>query len=133
MKVGVPKESLAGERRVALIPEAARALVKANLQVTVEAGAGNAAFFSDAAYIDGGANVADSATAFASDTVLKVQPPTLEEVGKLRAGAVVISFLQPATNADVVSALAKQKVSAFSLDLVPRISRAQSMDALSSQ
>src|ERR1700694_4991030 len=133
MRVGVPKESLAGERRVALVPEAARALVKGNLQVAVEAGAGASAFFSDAAYIDAGANVTDATTALGSDAVLKVQPPTLDEVGRLREGAVLISFLQPATNADVITALAKQKVSAFSLDLVPRISRAQSMDALSSQ
>ena len=133
MKVGVPKESLAGERRVALVPEAARGLVKAGLQVTIETGAGTSAFFSDAAYIDVGANVTDAATALGSDAVLKVQPPTPEEVGRLHTGAVLISFLQPATNADAVKALAKQKVSAFSLDLVPRISRAQSMDALSSQ
>jgi len=133
MKVGVPKESLAGERRVALVPEAARGLVKAGLQVAVETGAGVAAFFGDAAYMDAGANVTDAATALGSDAVLKVQPPTPAEAGRLRPGAVLISFLQPATNADVVAALAKQKVSAFSLDLVPRISRAQSMDALSSQ
>src|SRR2546423_7641976 len=133
MKVGVPKETLAGERRVALVPEAARGLVKANLQLAIEAGAGASAFFSDAAYIDVGANVTDAATALGSDAVLKVQPPTPEEVGRLHSGAVLISFLQPATNADAVRALARQKVSAFSLDLVPRISRAQSMDALSSQ
>jgi len=118
---------------VALVPEAARGLVKGGLEVVVEAGAGASAFFSDAIYMDAGANVADAATALGSDAVLKVQPPTPDEVGRLRAGAVLISFLQPATNADVVAALAKQKVSAFSLDLVPRISRAQSMDALSSQ
>ncbi|HEY4845206.1 MAG TPA: Re/Si-specific NAD(P)(+) transhydrogenase subunit alpha [Candidatus Dormibacteraeota bacterium] len=133
MKVGVPKETLAGERRVALVPEAARGLVKAGLQVAVEAGAGVSAFFSDAAYIDAGANVTDAATALGCDAVLKVQPPTPAEVGRLREGAVLISFLQPATNADAIVALAKRKVSAFSLDLVPRISRAQSMDALSSQ
>jgi NAD(P) transhydrogenase subunit alpha len=133
MKVGVPKETLPGERRVALIPDAARGLVKTGLQVAVEAGAGASAFFGDAAYMDAGANVSDAATALGSDAVLKVQPPTTDEVGRLRAGAVLISFLQPSTNADVVVALAKQKVSAFSLDLVPRISRAQSMDALSSQ
>jgi len=133
MRVGVPKESLAGERRVALVPEAARALVKGGLEVAVEAGAGASAFFGDAIYMDAGAKVTDATTALGSDAVLKVQPPTPDEVGRLRAGAVLISFLQPATNADVVSALAKQKVSAFSLDLVPRISRAQSMDALSSQ
>jgi len=133
MKVGVPKESLAGERRVAIVPETARGLVKGDIQVLVEAGAGASAFFSDAAYIDAGANVTDAATAFAGDAVLKVQPPTPDEVGQLREGAVLISFLQPASSADVVAALAKRKVSAFSLDLVPRISRAQSMDALSSQ
>src|SRR5437899_4285660 len=133
MKVGVPKEALAGERRVAIVPETARGLVKATIQVMVEAGAGEPAFFSDAAYIDAGANVTDAPTAFAADAVLKVQPPTPDEVGRLREGAVLISFLQPAINADVIGALAKRKVSAFSLDLVPRISRAQSMDALSSQ
>jgi NAD(P) transhydrogenase subunit alpha len=133
VKVGVPKESLAGERRVAIVPETARGLVKAGIQLAIEAGAGVSAFFSDAAYIDAGANVTDAATAFASDAVLKVQPPTLDEVGLLREGGVVISFLQPATSADAVAALAKRKVTAFSLDLVPRISRAQSMDALSSQ
>src|SRR6202165_3159897 len=133
MKVGVPKETLPGERRVALVPDAARALVKANIQVAVETGAGESAFFSDAAYIDAGANVTDAATAFAGDAVLKVQPPTPDEVARLREGAVLISFLQPATNGDAIAALAKRKVTAFSLDLVPRISRAQSMDALSSQ
>ena len=133
MKVGVPKESLAGERRVAIVPETARGLVKGGIQVLVEAGAGASAFFSDAAYIDAGANVTDAATAFAGDAVLKVQPPTPDEVDQLREGAVLISFLQPASSADVVAALAKRTVSAFSLDLVPRISRAQSMDALSSQ
>jgi NAD(P) transhydrogenase subunit alpha len=133
MKIGVVKETLPGERRVALVPEAARALVKANLQVAVESGAGAAAFFSDAAYIDAGANLTDAATALAADAVLKVQPPSLDEVARLKSGAVSISFLQPSTNADVIRALAKQQVTAFSLDLVPRISRAQSMDALSSQ
>jgi NAD(P) transhydrogenase subunit alpha len=133
MKIGVVKETLPGERRVALIPETARGLVKANLQVAVESGAGAAAFFSDAAYIDAGANLTDSATALGADAVLKVQPPSLDEVAKLKSGAVSISFLQPSTNADVIRALAKQQVTAFSLDLVPRISRAQSMDALSSQ
>jgi NAD(P) transhydrogenase subunit alpha len=133
MKIGVIKETTPGERRVALIPESARGLVKANLQVAVESGAGAAAFFSDAAYIDAGANLTDAPTALAADAVLKVQPPSLDEVGKLRGGAVLISFLQPSTNADVIRALAKQNVTTFSLDLVPRISRAQSMDALSSQ
>ena len=113
MRVGVPTETLAGERRVALVPEAARGLVKGGLEVVVESGAGASAFFSDAIYMDAGAKVTDAATALGSDAVLKVQPPTPDEVGRLRAGAVLISFLQPATNAEVVAALAKQKVSAF--------------------
>src|ERR1700686_4099369 len=109
MKVGVPEESVAGERRVAIVPETARGLVKGGIQVAVEAGAGVSAFFGDAVYIDAGANVTDATTALGSDAVLKVQPPTLEEVARLRVGAVLISFLQPATNADVITALAKQK------------------------
>src|SRR5207245_11330937 len=105
MKVGVPKETLAGERRVPIVPETARGLVKATIQVMVEAGAGEPAFFSDAAYIDAGANLTDAPAAFAGDAVLKVQPPTSDEVGRLREGSVLISVFQPAVNAVVIRAL----------------------------
>ena len=135
MKVGVVKETLAGERRVALVPDAAIKLIAAKLEVAIQAGAGSEAFLADEAYQKAGATIISEAQTLLgqSDAVLKVQPPNLDEVGALRSGAILISFLQPSTNGDAVKALARQKVTAFSLELVPRISRAQSMDALSSQ
>ena len=135
MNVAVPKEITAGERRVALVPDGAQKLAAGKLSVLVQSGAGRPAFFPDEAYEKAGARlVPDAATAYTDgNALLKVQPPTLEEVGRMQAGAVLISFLQPAWNGDVVKALARQRVTAFSLELVPRISRAQSIDALSSQ
>lgn len=135
MKVGVPKETTAGERRVALVPDGVTKLGAAGLQVSVQAGAGSEAFFTDDAYQKAGATLVPDARELygAVDAILKVHAPSLEEVSWMHAGAVSISFLQPSTNAEVVKALARQRVTAFSLELVPRISRAQSMDALSSQ
>jgi len=135
VKVATPKETADGERRVALVPDTATKLAGAGLQVAVQAGAGAAAFITDAMYEQAKATiVADAAALLAdADAVLKVQPPTAAETKLLRKGAVLISFLQPATQGDLVRALAAQGVTAFSLELVPRISRAQSMDALSSQ
>ena len=135
MKVGVVKETMAGERRVALVPDGTSKLIAAKLEVSVQAGAGREAFFSDETYQKAGATIVADAGALLpqADALLKVQPPSLDEVGALKSGAILISFLQPSTNAEVVKALARQKVTAFSLELVPRISRAQSMDALSSQ
>src|SRR5438270_13701713 len=135
MNVAVPKEITAGERRVALVPDGAQKLAAGKLSVLVQSGAGRPAFFPDEAYEKAGARlVPDAATIYAEgNALLKVQPPTLEEVARMQAGAVLISFLQPAWNGEVVKALARQRVTAFSLELVPRISRAQSIDALSSQ
>jgi NAD(P) transhydrogenase subunit alpha len=135
MKVGIVTETLAGERRVALVPDAVPKLIAAQLEVSVQAGAGAEAYFSDDAYRKAGATVVSDAREVLaeSDAVLKVQPPSLEEVAALKSGAILISFLQPSTHPEIVKGLAQQKVSAFSLELVPRISRAQSMDALSSQ
>jgi proton-translocating NAD(P)+ transhydrogenase subunit alpha len=135
MRVGVVKETLPGERRVALVPDTVTKLVAAKLEVSVQAGAGSEAFFADEAYQKAGATLVPDANQVLSqaDALLKVQPPSLDEVKALKAGAILIGFLQPATNAEIVKALASQKVTAFSLELVPRISRAQSMDALSSQ
>jgi len=135
VKVAVPKETAAGERRVALVPDAANKLKAAGLEVSVESGAGAAAFITDDMFAAAGVAVVKGADALLkdADAVLKVQPPSVAEVAKLKKGAVLISFLQPATQGDIVKALAKQGVTAFSLELVPRISRAQSMDALSSQ
>ena len=135
MKVGVVKEILPGERRVALVPDAVSKLIAAKLEVAVQAGAGSEAFYTDDAYQKAGATlVPDARTVLGqADALLKVQPPSLDEVAALKSGAILIGFLQPSAHAEVVKALATQKVTAFSLEFVPRISRAQSMDALSSQ
>jgi len=135
VKLGAPKETLEGERRVALVPEVLPKLMGAGLQVAVEQGAGAAASFPDAAYRDAGAEIVAGAARLLStaDVVFKVQPPTPAEVERLKQGAALLSFLQPAVDGDVIQALAKRGVTAFSLELLPRISRAQSMDALSSQ
>ncbi|HET6310162.1 MAG TPA: Re/Si-specific NAD(P)(+) transhydrogenase subunit alpha [Candidatus Nitrosotalea sp.] len=135
MKVAIPKERAAEERRVALVPDTAAKLVAAKLEVSVESGAGTGSFVPDAAYESSGVKVIKSAEALLedADAVLKVQAPAANEVGLLKSGSVLISFLQPATQGEIVNALAKRGVTAFSLELLPRISRAQSMDALSSQ
>ena len=135
MRVAIPKESAADERRVALVPDTATKLIAASLEVSIESGAGAGAYFPDDAYEKAGVKVVKSAEALLkdADAVLKVQAPAVNEIALLKSGAVLISFLQPATQADIVRALAKRGVTAFSLELLPRISRAQSMDALSSQ
>ncbi|HEY8854497.1 MAG TPA: Re/Si-specific NAD(P)(+) transhydrogenase subunit alpha [Candidatus Dormibacteraeota bacterium] len=135
MKVAIPKETAQDERRVALVPDTAAKLIAAGLEVTVEQGAGSSAFVPDEVYEAAGVKVVKGAAPLLkdADVVLKVQAPSLDEVDLLQKGAVLISFLQPATQGEVVTALAKRGITAFSLELVPRISRAQSMDALSSQ
>jgi NAD(P) transhydrogenase subunit alpha len=135
VKVGTPKESAPDERRVALVPDTVTRLAGAALEVSVESGAGAAAYITDDAYRQAGAKIVQSAPALLgeADAVLKVEAPSVAEIDHIKSGAVLISFLQPATQGDIVRALAKRGVTALSLELVPRISRAQSMDALSSQ
>src|SRR5213076_993894 len=135
MRIGVPKETAANERRVALVPDTAGRLVKTGLEVVVEQGAGTAAAFPDDAYRAAGAGlVATPADVFGrSDVVLKVQPPSTAEVALCREGAALVAVFQPAAERDVVAALAGRRVTAFSLALLPRITRAQPMDVLSSQ
>jgi len=135
MKIGVPKETAANERRVALVPDTVGRLVKTGLEVAVEQGAGAAAAFPDDAYRAAGAGlVATPADVFGrNDVILKVQPPSTAEVGLCREGSVLVAVFQPAAERDVVAALAARKVTAFSLALLPRITRAQPMDVLSSQ
>jgi NAD(P) transhydrogenase subunit alpha len=135
VKVGTPRETAPDERRVALVPDSATRLAAATLEVSVESGAGSAAYITDEAYQQAGAKIVKGAAALMgeADALLKVQAPSAAEVELIKKGAVLISFLQPATQGDIVRALAKRGVTAFSLELVPRISRAQSMDALSSQ
>lgn len=130
MKFGVPKETVAGERRVALVPDTVAKLVKDGHEVLVEHGAGVAAGFTDDAYRAAGASLGD---AWAADVVCKVQKPSPAEVGKLREAAALVGVLQAATSADLVQLLAQRRVTAFSLELLPRITRAQAMDVLSSQ
>jgi NAD(P) transhydrogenase subunit alpha len=130
MIVSVPKETVPGERRVALVPDMAAKLKKGGVDVVVESGAGAPAGFPDASYTASGARL--TADGFGpADVVLKVQPPTIEEIGRLREGATLIGFLQPYNNAAGIQALAGRGVTAFAMELMPRITRAQSMDALS--
>jgi NAD(P) transhydrogenase subunit alpha len=130
MKIGVPKETMPGEARVGLVPETVGRLAKANNTVVVERGAGTASAFTDDAYEKAGATLGDP---WDADLVVKVQRPTDGEIAKLRSGTTLIAFLSPLTNHDLVRRLASQGVTALSMDAIPRITRAQPMDALSSQ
>ena len=134
MRIGVPRESVEGERRVALVPEVVRKLVSDGLEVVVARGAGAGALIPDSQYEEAGASmVDDSGATLGCEVCVKVAPPTGEETELLRPDSVLISFLAPLTNGDGVRALAQRGVTSFALESVPRISRAQSMDALSSQ
>jgi NAD(P) transhydrogenase subunit alpha len=135
MKLAIAKEVQAEERRVALVPDAVARLVKQGVEVWVEAGAGAKSFFSDLAYEEAGAQVvADTATLWGeADVVVKIGELQESEVHQLREGGVFIGFLNPLGNPALVQRLADRKVTAFSMEMIPRTSRAQSMDALSSQ
>ena len=135
MHISVPAESAPHERRVALVPDSVGRLVKAGHTVTVQRGAGRAAGFPDPLYESAGATLAaDLASAIvAADLVCKVQPPTADEAAALAAGTTLVSLLQPSANAERIAQLDTLKVRALALELVPRITRAQSMDVLSSQ
>ena len=128
----MPVETRPGERRVALVPETVTRLVGAGLEVAVQVGAGSHAFAADEAYVAAGATVVADVLAD-SDVVVSVAPLSIEQVGRLRPGTITISFLPVATESELVAAMTERQVTAFSMELVPRISRAQSMDALSSQ
>ena len=132
MKIGVPKETAAGERRVAMVPEVASRFAPEH-EVLVERGAGAGALIPDESYGEAGARLVAQGEAFGADVVIKVAPPSDQEIGELSSGAVLIGFLAPLANPAGVSALARAGVTSFALESVPRISRAQSMDALSSQ
>ncbi len=133
MRIGVPRESHAGERRVATTPEVAAQLIKLGFDVAVETGAGSAANFSDAAYEAAGCRVTAASDIWSgSDIVMKVRGPEAEEVAQLRSGQTFISFLWPAQNPELLETLTNKGVTAIAMDSVPRISRAQKMDALSS-
>src|SRR5881628_2040795 len=130
MRIGVVRETMPGERRVALVPETVGRLAKGGNEVIVERGAGEASSFPDRMYTDAGASIGD---AYGAELVVKVQKPDDGELGRLGEGTVLIAFLQPLTNHALVRELARRRLTALSMDAIPRITRAQPMDALSSQ
>jgi H+-translocating NAD(P) transhydrogenase subunit alpha len=134
MRIGVPRETVEGERRVALVPEVVRKLTGQEHEVVFERGAGASAFIPDSQFEEaGGTPSEDGAAVWDCDVVVKVAPPTAEEAARLKSDGVLIGFLQPLTNGEGIRAIASSGATSFALEAVPRISRAQSMDALSSQ
>ena len=133
MRVGVPKESRKGERRVALIPDSVGSLTGENLDFAVESGAGEGSGHPDSEYSDAGASVGSADDAWGADVVVKVAVPTTDEIGRLRSGQVLIGHLAPLTSGETTKALANAGVTSFAMESIPRITRAQAMDALSSQ
>jgi H+-translocating NAD(P) transhydrogenase subunit alpha len=134
VRVAVPREAAAGESRVALVPETVARLTAGGFEVTVERGAGASAGFSDEEYTDAGATLRDGRSVLeGAGVVVRVGPPTADEVAALEPGTVLIGFLAPLTDREGIERLQRQGVVAFAMESVPRITRAQSMDALSSQ
>jgi H+-translocating NAD(P) transhydrogenase subunit alpha len=133
MRIAVPREIKSGEKRVALVPDIISKLTKAGLEVVIESGAGVAAQYSDKQFIDAGAQVKSTEVLADADVVLSVQPLNPAQMKTLKKGAITISFLSPTGSADSIEAAISAGVTAISLEMVPRISRAQSMDALTSQ
>jgi len=139
MRIAVLTELTGGERRVAIVPETVLRLVRDGLEVSVEAGAGEGAFFADADYTEAGATVCSDAAEMCrqADVVIKIHPPLTDatrrdEVAMLREGSVLVAMLSPATNGPLAEALARKNITSFAVDTIPRITRAQSMDVLSS-
>lgn len=133
MQVGIPKESMAGETRVAATPESVKKLRTAGCSVVIENGAGLGAHFTDKAYQDAGAEIVDHARALSSDVVFKIHKPIPAEIRRMKRGAVLISLLDMCHDDGTFDLLAAQGVDSFALEMMPRLSRAQTMDVLSSQ
>jgi NAD(P) transhydrogenase subunit alpha len=131
MRVGVPRERAEGERRVALVPELVSRLVDGGFEILVEPAAGEAASFPDASYQEAGARL--ESDPYQADAVVKVLAPDADEAARLREGQVLIGFLQPLTDKEGIERLSERGVTAFAMESIPRITRAQPMDALSSQ
>jgi NAD(P) transhydrogenase subunit alpha len=133
MLIGVPRETAAGEKRVATVPEVVEKLAKLGFRVAVESGAGDAANFPDEAYRAAGAEITDAARIWeGADIVFKVRAPSMAEVARVREGTILVCFIWPAQNPELMQALAEKKATVLAMDSVPRISRAQKLDALSS-
>ncbi len=134
MKIGVPKETVEGERRVALVPDVVKSLKRnEHVDVVVESGAGVAAGHPDSHYTEAGAALAEAAAAWGADLVLRVAVPSTEEIGKLSPNQILIGHLAPWTSAETNRALAEAGLTSFAMEAIPRTTRAQAMDALSSQ
>ncbi|MFQ6021485.1 MAG: Re/Si-specific NAD(P)(+) transhydrogenase subunit alpha [Acidiferrobacterales bacterium] len=133
MKIGIVKETQSGETRVAATPDTVKKLRAKGLEVLVEKSAGLGSHFTDDAYRKAGAELVDAQEAYAGEIIFKVQKPKQDEIGRIKKGAILVSFLDPCANDQTLEKLAQAGVAAFALELVPRISRAQSIDALSSQ
>ena len=136
LMIGIPRETAAGEKRVATVPDVVEKLIKLGFKVAVESGAGDAANFGDDTYRAAGAEIVDGAAKLwaASDIVFKVRGPSKEEVGLMREGGTLVSFIWPAQNPELMQQLAAKKATVLAIDALPRtLSRAQKMDALTSQ
>jgi NAD(P) transhydrogenase subunit alpha len=134
MRIGVPKETAAGEHRVALVPEVVGKLKAKGLDVVVQSGAGDDALLTDAAFAEAGAKISsDAGEIWESDVVVTIAPPDPEQIRSLGSGSILIGFLAPLTSPVTTRALADKHATAFAMEVIPRISRAQAMDALSSQ
>ena len=133
MRIGVPTETTEGEKRVALVPDVVKSLVGNDLEVVVESGAGEGSGHPDSEYTEAGAEVESAEQAWGADVVVCVNTPTTEQIGGLADGTVLIGFLSPLTSAETTKALASAKVTSFAIESIPRITRAQAMDGLSSQ
>src|SRR5213595_3942255 len=134
MRIGVPKEAAAGEHRVALVPEVVRKLKDKGLDVVVQSGSGSDALLTDDAFAQAGAKLSgDAAEIWGSDVVVTIAPPDPQQIRGLGTGSVLVGFLAPLTSPQTTRALADAQATAFAMEAIPRISRAQSMDALSSQ
>ncbi|MGB1918729.1 MAG: Re/Si-specific NAD(P)(+) transhydrogenase subunit alpha [Candidatus Puniceispirillales bacterium] len=133
MIIGIPKETRSDESRVAAVPESVKKLIAMGFSVAVEKGAGDAALIPDSAFETAGASIVSTAKALGADLVFKVRPPSKDEIGKMSAGSTVISLMEPYSDTDTGAMLSNAGVTGYALELVPRITRAQSMDVLSSQ
>ncbi|WP_076418848.1 Re/Si-specific NAD(P)(+) transhydrogenase subunit alpha [Colwellia sp. UCD-KL20] len=132
MNIGIPKEVLSGENRVSASPTSVAALIKLGFEVKVQKGAGKKSSFTDQEFIDAGAEVVTKTDCWKSDTLLKVNAPTLDEVAQMKDGGFLISFIAPAQSPELLEALKEKSITTFAMEMVPRMTRSQSMDALSS-
>lgn len=133
MQIGVPKETWPGELRTALVPQNAKKFINAGFSICIESGSGDAAGFRDADYTEVGVTIADRTAVLQADVVMRVRKPANEEVASLKSGALSISFLDPYNEKGLVESMASQGVTSISMEMIPRTTRAQKMDALSSQ